>query len=66
MLETCFALLTIKLESEERKFNIRHQQTNYTSRLVVNNFTHSKVQYLHLHVSFKVRHRVFATSYLKL
>lgn len=47
MLETCFALLTIKLESEERKFNIRHQQTNYTSRLVVNNFTHSKVQYLH-------------------
>lgn len=66
MLETCFTLLTVKLESEKRKFSIGHQQTNYTSRLVVNNFTHSKVQYLHSHVSFKARHRVFATSYLKL
>lgn len=66
MLETCYALLTIKLEFGGKKFSIGHQQTNYISRLMVDNFTHRKVQCLHLDVSFEGRYKVFATSYLKL
>lgn len=63
MLETCYVLLSIKLEFWEKMLSIAYQQTNYISRLMVDNFTYRKVQYFCLEVRFRQIHKI---SYLKI